>query len=204
MSTRFPIDLSTARTDEPLNIGVGNLISVEMSDPTGIVYIAIDRPGAGRRRRMRQNGKLETRKDFNNVYITNTAQAGVTCSIVIDSTNDVVMYDDPEPPGDINTIINPVTVTGGQSATHAVETVGTSAVQVVTASSSTTAYLLQADHDNTDDIYLAPANTVTADAAATGGIRLKPGDALPGTGRHDMYARSGTAGQKLRKLVEAV
>lgn len=95
----------------------------------------------------------------------------------------------------IDSITNPVVTTGGKASTYGVSTIGTSNSQVITADDNTTGWMIQADHDNTDDIYLGDDNSLTT---ANAGHRLKAGAAIGWDFRGDVYAISGSASQKVR------
>jgi hypothetical protein len=62
-----------------------------------------------------------------------------------------------------------------------IQTVGTRVVAIVaTALSERRRLILEADRDNGYDIYVGWTETVTANAASSGGsLRLAPGDAIP-------------------------
>ena len=100
----------------------------------------------------------------------------------------------------------PVTPGGlAGSIKQTVTAVGATAVPVpTTALTNRSSILVQAPADNTLNIYLG-ASTVTADEAATGGIKLLPGQSIPLNLAAGvvLYARSTSTGQHVVTLEAA-
>lgn len=84
---------------------------------------------------------------------------------------------------------------------HVALAIGTSAVPVIEPGAG--GVLIQADAGNTADIYLG-ATYVTADATATGGVRLSAGMILPAviTGNDRVWAVAPSGSQTLRLIYQ--
>lgn len=188
------IDLSTARTDRLLEVAGLVVYASEATDSTTSLQVRHNEISSGLITLTKGYGPVFP---FYRLYLTNTAQAGKTITLIIGRASPFDIKDNRNQ-ADMLTALEAVRdeLKGSSSGTDNTNaTIGTSAVLVLAANTSRKAFMVSAPAANTGKIYIGFTSGLTT---SKGIAELQPGmslmlDDYQGT----VYAISGTAAQSL-------
>lgn len=184
--------LDSARTSELKDISGREIQVVDASSAAATIGIALqDNILDLKFFDIKKNGRLGDRQGFSKFYIKNTAQAGEWVKIIVTDGNDD-FYVENSDLGVITEISEPIKTKGGAGRTHGVDTVGTSAVELMAANADRTGWYVF--NNGSVDIFIGDSGAVT-DADGT---PVPPKTGIGGDDGDAIHAISGSAGQDVR------